>query len=52
MNVGEYNTLDLVKDNYKDKNLHFCIFCTINFEMQEEGHYVLFQPRHNLYVGH
>ena len=49
MNVGEYNTIGLVKDNTKKKTtviLYF--FCTIIFEMQEKGHNVLLQPRCNL----
>jgi hypothetical protein len=53
MNVGEYNTKDLVKDNTKKKNnviLYF--FCTIIFKMQEKGHHVLFQPSWNLDFVH
>jgi hypothetical protein len=42
-NIGEYNTLDLVKDT-KTKKYIFCIFI---FEMPEKGHNVLFQPRHS-----
>ena len=49
MNVGEYNTLDLVKDNTKKKHAFFVFFFTIIFEMQEN---VLFQPRRNLDFGH
>jgi hypothetical protein len=45
MNVGEYNTLDMVKDDV-------FIFCTIIFGMQEKGHNVLFQPMRNLDFGH
>ena len=48
MNVGEYNTLDLVKDN---TNTFLYFFCNI-FEMEEKGHNVLFQPRRNLDFGH
>ena len=40
IDVGEYNTLDLVKDN------------TIIFEMQEKGHNAFLQPRRNLDFGH
>jgi hypothetical protein len=49
MKVGEYNILDLVKDNKKKKHAFFVFFCTIIFEMQEN---VLFQPRCNLDFGH
>ena len=50
INLGEYNTLDLLKGYTKKKKKTF--FCTIIFEMQEKGHNVLFQPRHNLDFGH
>jgi hypothetical protein len=49
MNVGEYKTLDLVKDNSKGKKN---FFCTIIFEMQEKGYNVLFQPRCKWDFGH
>jgi hypothetical protein len=52
MNVGDYNTLDLVKDNTKKKQAFKRNKCTIIFEMQEKGHNVLFQPRHKLYFAH
>jgi hypothetical protein len=44
--VGEYNKLDLVKDNTKEKIVFFEIF-----EMQEKGHNVLFQVRRSLDLG-
>ena len=47
VNLGEYNRLDLVKDNTKKKYIY-----SIIFEMQEKGHNVLFQPRCNLDIGH
>jgi hypothetical protein len=50
-NVGEYNIIDLVKENTKKKQPFF-FFCTIIFEMQEKSHNVLFQPRCNLEFGH
>ena len=53
MNVGEYNTLDLVKDNTNKKTCVFYIFfCSIIFEMQEKGHNIILQFRQNLDFGH
>ena len=43
MNVGEYNTLDLVKDITK-KKAHVFLY--------QKGHNVLFQPRRNLDSSH
>ena len=49
-NVGEYYTIDLVKDNTKNQIwvCSFVFFYTIIFEMQEKVHNVLFKPRCNL----
>ena len=53
MNVGEYNTLDLVKDNTKKEKQAFSIFfiCCIIFETQEEGQ-TMSDSRCNLDVVH
>ena len=44
MNVGEYNTLDLVKDNTKKKNVHICLkYCTKTAQMCLIGLLIHFQ---------
>jgi hypothetical protein len=50
-NVGEYNILDMVKDNTTTKTFFSKESCTI-FEMQEKGDNALFQPRYNIDIGH
>jgi hypothetical protein len=52
INVGEYNTLDLVKDNTIKKNIHFLIYLFVIFEMQEKGHIIRQEFRHKLDFGH
>ena len=52
INGGEYNTIDLVKDNSKKKTRCFFCFFYIIFEMQEKGHNVLFEVRRNFDFGH
>jgi hypothetical protein len=37
-NVGEYNILDLVKDNTKKQSTVKNKNCTVIFEMQAKGH--------------
>ena len=44
MNVGEYNTLDLVKENTNKKHAFFVFVLYYHLLNASESHNILFQP--------